>query len=387
MARKTVKDLDEDLQRVEAQLGALVTETETKVNDAVRREILEQLHTLTDTLDRRIDSRFRTAFIFAGVILTLFGAFGFFGVKSMVSTTVEDHIKESTVQELEQIKSTAKNELAQITKIRKAAEDSPLIVLQTDYGDGGYYMGRLKGVIYNINPKARVDVITSKVIDFDVINAAWILWRASTFYPSGTIFVVITNPGGLTSEPVIVETMNGHIYIGHDNGCFDQVVQNYGHKVTYRIASPMLTPKQFGDLFGGVDIFGPTAAYISLGFNLKDAGPQLDNYSQKLPNVQHSVATTQLVGTVMDVDHYGNVTTNLTKADLESAGIRVYRKVMVSINGGDAMTLPFKRTYGNVSKGKSVLILYEGFLQLAINEGDFSTAYNAKRGSKIVITP
>lgn len=93
----------------------------------------------------------------------------------------------------------AKHNLEQIQIARKATEGSPLIVLQTDYGNKGYYMGRLKGVIYNINPYARIDVITAEIADFDLINASWTLWRGSRFYPAGTIFVAITNPGGITS--------------------------------------------------------------------------------------------------------------------------------------------------------------------------------------------
>src|SRR6185503_17701175 len=107
---------------------------------------------------------------------------------------------------------------------------------------------------YNMNPNARIDVITAEVADFDIINAAFTLWRASKYYPSGTIFVVITNPGGATASQVAIETGNGHIYLGHDNGCLDLVVQEYGIRGAYRISAAELTPGQFRDLFGGVDV-------------------------------------------------------------------------------------------------------------------------------------
>ena len=84
--------------------------------------------------------------------------------------------------------------------------------------------------------------------------------------------MAITNPGGLTTDLVLIRTKNDHIYIGHNNGTFDLVVKKYGLDAMYRIASPKLSPPIHEDLFGGVDTLGPTAAKIALGFSLEDVG-------------------------------------------------------------------------------------------------------------------
>jgi S-adenosylmethionine hydrolase len=385
MAR-TVRELEADLARLESKLDDHSRNLDSRIASSVERSSLQQGSALTTSLDNRIDSRFRTAFLFAGVILAVLSASGFLGLRWFVNSAVEHKVGADTIAKLDRMKTDAICKVDEIEIARKACA-APLIVLQTDYGTQSYYMGRLKGVIYSINPHARIDVITAEVADFDIINAAFTLWRASKFYPSGTIFVVITNPGGITTEQIAVETSNGHVYLGHDNGCLDLVVQDYGLKGSYRIACPELTPPQFRDLFGGVDVFGPTAAKFSLGFPCTKAGPQYSHYMPKLPNVQHAVSQDTVVGAVMDIDKYGNATTNISDGDLEQAGIRVNQLCEITLTGvNGSLQLPFKRTYGNVSKGDPLVLLYEGMMQLALNEDNFAVKHQVKRGTLVKIT-
>lgn len=380
---KTTLELEADIVALKRQVDALSTSVADDITSAVKKAELECRNTFIESLDERIHTRFRTATLFAGLILAGFAVVGYIGLPSVIATVIRERIGTNAIKQIEDIRFVAHQELLHIQTIRRASS-SPLIVLQTDFGNKSYYMGRLKGVIYSINPNARIDVITSEVNDFDLVNAAFTLWRASRFYPEGTIFVVITNPGGITAEMVIVETLNKHIYIGHDNGCLDLVVEKFGYRDSYRIASPELTPPQFSDLFGGVDTFGPSAAKLSMGFELSKAGPKLTNYTFKLPQSTHVVGSDNIVGTVMDIDKYGNATLNIEEHDLDQVGIRINGSYRVQLDGGtNRIEIPFKRTYGNVSKGAPVLILYEGLLQLALNEGDFSRTFNINRGTMI----
>jgi hypothetical protein len=261
-----------------------------------------------------------------------------------------------------------------------------LIVLQTDFGSRDHYMSTLKGSIYTLNRSARIEVITAEIREFDVLQAAWTLWRASKHYPKGTVFVVVTNPGGITSSPILVTTANGQIFIGHDNGCFDLVVNDYKFMSGYRLSGPKITPPEFKDLFGGVDMFGPAAARISSGdLRVEDCGTPLDRYVNRLPGLRHEVLANQIKGTVMSSDRYGNVTTNITRHDLESIGARVGNQIVVAW-GETTIRTPLKTTYGLVSQGSDVGILFEDLLQLAVNEGDFTAKYKVKPGQPVVVS-
>jgi len=380
MAKKTLQELETDLEHLRSRFEGL----DHKIEQATHIAALEQCNKMTETLDQRIDARFRIAFVVGGFVLALLGGLGFLGVKSLVPAIVRESIDASTAAEIRKVKAQVDSDVAAIATARKASMGLPLIVLQTDYGDANYYMGRLKGVIYGINPHARVETITAEIADFDRLNAAWTLWRASKHYPLGTIFVVITNPGGLPSKPAVIATRNGQLFVGHDNGCFDLVVQEYGHSKSYTIASPDLSPKEYSDVFGGVDLFGPTAAQLSLGYPLDKVGPATDEYRPKLPAVRHEVKAGRLEGTIMDVDKYGNVTSNLTDKDAEALSIHLGESVRVTVKN-TTIQVPFKETYGNVSKGAPVLLVYESLLQLAINEGNFARKFEVTRGAQVLI--
>jgi S-adenosylmethionine hydrolase len=384
-SRSDIRDLENKLHDLSCSVNELKKRLQDEVSQTAKMWVLEEMKRCGDSIDDKIEKRFKTAFIFAGSILIVLGGLGYLGLQTSLPRMVRQSVGTSTSTEIESIRKNAVNALGDIEKAQIAAKSNPLIVLQTDYGTKAPYMGTLMGVIYNINPQARVQVITSEIEDFDVRNAAWVLWRASRFYPPGTIFVVITNPGGLTSRPVLIITNNGHYYLGHDNGCFDLVVQDYGYKAGYAIASPDLSPKEFRDLFGGSDTFGPAASKLSLGFPLDKVGPSIGAYVPKLPGVRHVIDGNKITGTIMDTDKYGNMTTNLTETDLTAAGIRIGAIVQAKF-GDKILTMPMKETYGHVSKGSPVAIVYEGLLQFAINEGSFSKAYSIANGSEVTIT-
>lgn len=380
MAKKTLQELEIDLKHLRSQVEGLVQ----KVEQATRIAALEQCNKMAETLDQRIDARFRIAFVVGGFVLAILGGLGFLGVRSLVPSIVKESIGASTADEIRNVLAHVRVDAAAISTARQASTGQPLIVLQTDYGSANYYMGRLKGVIYGINPHARVETITAEILDFDRLNAAWTLWRASKHYPSGTIFVVITSPGGLSTRPTVIATRNGQLFVGPDNGCFDMVVQEYGLRRSYTIASPELSPKEYKDLFGGADLFGPTAAHLSLGYALDKVGPASDDYSPKLPEVRRDVRADRLLGTIMDIDKYGNVTSNLTEQDLVTLGVRRGESVRVTVQN-TIIQVPFKETYGNVSKDAPVLLVFESLVQLAINEGNFAREFEVSRGSEVSI--
>lgn len=373
-------------ERLDDRLNKSVLELKATVVDTAKHEAFQVATEIRGTVDHTIDSRFKTTWMIAAVLITLFGAFGYFGLNSLVSKMVNEKIGNDAQRELERISREAKTALVEIQRAQLTARANPVIIIQTDVGPVGPYMGTLMGVIYNVNPRARIQIGTSQIDSFDIAQASWTLWRSARFYPPGTIFVVITSPGGLTSQPVVLRTRNDHFYIGFDNGCFDFVVQYFGHLETYSIASPELTPAKFKDLFGGIDVFGPTAAKLSLGFEPQNIGPRSQLYDHKLPNVVHTLAASEgrANGTIMDIDKFGNATSNLTQEDLQSVGIRLGQMLELKL-GTNILNIPITKTYGFVSKLEPVAIVYDDLFQLAINEGNFKQHFRVNRGMQFQI--
>jgi S-adenosylmethionine hydrolase len=278
--------------------------------------------------------------------------------------------------------------------LRGSTRRAPLIVLQTDYGTKSPYMATLSGSIYSINSDAKISVITADINAFDVAQSAWTLWRASRFYPKQSIFVAIANPGGLTGKPIVIVTKNDQKYVGYDNGTFDYVVDAYGYSQGFEIASPDLTPADSKDLFGGADLFGPTAAKLSIGFPVEKVGPAIAKYVPKLSVPSHVAQSGAVSGAIVDIDGFGNATTNVTSEDMQKAQIKIGDFMKITFAAGACpkgvmvqqqcqLTFPVKSTYGYVSEGMPVAIVYDGCLQLALNTRNFANTYKVTRLSEI----
>ena len=191
----------------------------------------------------------------------------------------------------------------------------------------------------------------------------------------------------MTRNPRLIVTKNGHLYIGHDNGCFDFVVKEHGLVAAYTIASPELTPARLSDAFGGVDLIGPAAAKLASGFPIEKVGPSEDSYEPKLRAIRHEVnrRLRRIEASVLHVDKFGNATTNIQKQDLDDIGLGVGDELAVEI-GGRFFLVPLERIYGDVPAGNRVALLYEGLLQLAVNEGNFAELVGATQGLSVFVT-
>lgn len=375
-----IKKLEEEIHQFHSLL-----QNQKKIENESRIEVLKEIHSVKEGVDEKITKKMNHQIAIIGAILSVLATLGYFGLRSSLPKIIDEKIGVEVKTELKSIMDTAKNSLELIKSIENDVK-KPLIVVQTDYGNNAAYMGSLLGVIYKTNQNARVQISTSGIENFNIIHAAWTLWRSSRLYPVGTIFLAITNPGGTESNvrKVVMITKNDLIFIGHDNGIFDMVVKNLGHKKTYVISSPEFTPVEVKDLFGGVDIFAPTAARISQGCQMDKIGPVDYTYKMKLPGVVHEIQSSFVKGTVMDVDNFANVTLNLSDEDLEKINKRVTNHLKIKFRG-KTISMPLMKTYGDVPKGSLVAIIYDGYLQLAINIGRFNDIYKFQRGDIINI--
>lgn len=265
-----------------------------------------------------------------------------------------------------------------LTPVAFAASPNGLVILLTDYGGDSIYTGVLKGAIYSKNPEARVDAISNSVPSFDILAGAYLLVEACKVFPQGTTFCCVVDPGvGTDRKGIVLETKSGQYFVGPDNGLLALVAERYGVADLREIANPVLWREGVqSTTFHGRDIFGPVSASLAMGAAMSDVGPPLEKMTP-LDSPQSSVSEGIATGVVIRADNYGNLVTNITRADLEALGIEKGTQIEVHIGDG-VFTAPFVNTYADVPEGaRLVLVQSIGLIELAINKGSLSEVLGA----------
>ena len=142
----------------------------------------------------------------------------------------------------------------------------------TDFGLQDHYAGVMKGVILGINPDAVIIDITHGVDTYNIIEASLRLMNYYSFFPEGTVHVVVVDPGvGAGRRPIAVEA-GGYFFVGPDNGVFSLPYENSGVRRIVEITNPKYMLKDVSNTFHGRDIFAPAAAHISSGLEIHKLG-------------------------------------------------------------------------------------------------------------------
>jgi S-adenosylmethionine hydrolase len=253
------------------------------------------------------------------------------------------------------------------------------ITFLTDFGLQDDFVGTCHGVIARIAPEVRVIDVTHGIAPQAVLQGALVLRNTLVYMPVG-VHLAVVDPGvGSERRAVGVQTADGRIFVGPDNGLLMLAADSAGvtaaHELTdarYRLASVSRT-------FHARDVFAPAAAHIAAGVALAELGAAIDPADLRRLDVPEPAAGN---GVVLAIDRFGNVATNLRRDDMVvSPGSRV------------EVELPLDRYYATVAEtfadaGAGELILYEdsyGMITLAISSGDAATLTGVAIGDTITI--
>lgn len=263
-----------------------------------------------------------------------------------------------------------------------------LVAILTDFGTTDYYAGSLEGVIYAANPYARVSAITHEVEPFNVAEGSYILAKSARWYPPGTVFLAEVNPGsGNKYRHIVLETKDGKLFVGPDNGLFSGVMDDLGLSHAYEITnrSMMQGNMNASETFLSLHIYGPVSARLAAGFNPAELGPEVDNLKH-LPFVQPSLNGSDIMGSIVHVDRYGNLITNIPSRLMEKANISLSEQLNITI-GNQSISASFVRTYGDVPLGDWLaLIDSTGDLEVAINMKNAAQTIGAHAGDTVRVS-
>lgn len=268
-----------------------------------------------------------------------------------------------------------------IYKPYKRGLKKPIVTLTTDFGNKDPYVACMKGVILSICPEATIIDITHDISKFDIEEAAYILYRAYSFFPPGTIHVCVVDPGvGTERKPIAIKTRR-YIFVGPDNGVLTIAAEDDGIEDIRVIESRYVMLSEVSYTFHGRDIFAPAAAWIALGYPLEMLGRSIDRIDVvKFDKPQ--ISGGKVIGRIIYVDSYGNLVTNI-KWDLIKDRVTFGEKVRLYYMGNE-VSIPLSRSYGEAPLGELVLIPGSGgFMEISVNMGNASEKLGLKKGDQI----
>jgi S-adenosyl-L-methionine hydrolase (adenosine-forming) len=258
----------------------------------------------------------------------------------------------------------------------------PILTLTTDFGTKDGFVGTLKGVIWSICPTAQIADISHEISPQNILEAAFVLWRAYSFYPPGTVHVVVVDPGVGTPRRPIAVRLGTHTFVGPDNGLFTQI---YGdaEKNSWKVEIAHLTNKKYflpeiSRTFHGRDIFVPVAAHIANGVVLEDLGPMITNPVRlSLPKPEKT--SNGWLAHITVVDIFGNCTT-----DLPAAALLEHENITFHIRGQEVHGLV--ASYGHRQPGELVtLVDSENIIEIAVVNGNAADKLGVQIGDIVEV--
>jgi S-adenosylmethionine hydrolase len=263
----------------------------------------------------------------------------------------------------------------------------PTIVFMTDFGTANDAVAICRAVIFNIVPDVRLTDITHQVTPFSIEEASRFLEGVTPYYPAGTVFLVVVDPGvGTSRKAVIVKSKKGQYFVLPDNGLITPVIERDGFDSAREITNrDWMIQAAVSSTFHGRDIFSPAAAHLAAGWDYHLAGPEVAQLVQLTPK---SSTTTDkgIEGDIIGLDDpFGSLVTDIPVEEFKKLGYNLGDRVTLQINK-KSVSLPYVKTFMDVPVGESLLYIdSRGRAGIAINQGNYSKKFDVTPPSTIFI--
>jgi S-adenosylmethionine hydrolase len=255
-----------------------------------------------------------------------------------------------------------------------------IITLTSDFGLQDHYVSAMKAVILGIAPDVRMVDISHEIPPQDIMAGAWVIRNSAFLFPPGTIHLVVVDPGVGTPRHPVALKVNGHYFVGPDNGIFSLFFEEFDHQA-YKLNNKSFWQEGISKTFHGRDIFAPIAAYLSAGVSIEALGEPIEElvtYHWAVPIADKD----GLQGWVVHIDRFGNLITNISEELLDEH----LQKKQVKIYVGNTMLNRVVSTFGDVEEGEPAgFIGSSGMLEIGINKGNAARMLSVDKGAQISI--
>jgi S-adenosylmethionine hydrolase len=253
----------------------------------------------------------------------------------------------------------------------------PTIVFMTDFGTANDAVAICKAVMLSIAPDARIMDITHQVTPFSIEEGARFLEAVTPYYPAGTVFVAVVDPGvGTSRKAIVVKSRKGQYFVLPDNGLITPVLDRDGLEMAREITNQnWMIQSAISSTFHGRDIFSPSGAHLAAGWDFNLVGPEVPQLVRLTPKIS---TTTEkgIDGDILGLDDpFGSLITDIPGDEFKKLGYNLSDKVVVQVNK-KPVTLPFVKTFMDVPVGDSLLFIdSRGRVSIAVNQGNYSKKF------------
>jgi S-adenosylmethionine hydrolase len=260
-----------------------------------------------------------------------------------------------------------------------------LVSLTTDFGMRDEYVGVMKAVILGIAPGLAIVDISHQVTPQDRQQAAFLLKNAYPYFQSGSVHVVVVDPGVGSQRRIVAMNFDGHYFIAPDNGIFSLLLEGRAPQKLVAVDSRDWFLPQVSRTFHGRDIFAPVAARLASGKPLEELGTTLavETLHHLPPPCPPQRGREHIAGSVVQVDHFGNLTINIDHGLIKEIE-NVAPSADLKIHIADQVIRGLSSCYADAPVGTPLaLVGSRGLLEIAVNQGDARRFFGVARGEAV----
>lgn len=272
-----------------------------------------------------------------------------------------------------------------------AAWSASPLVLQSDFGTKDGAVASMKGVAVSVSPQLDIYDLTHEIPAYNIWEASLRLVQTAEYWPKGTVFVSVVDPGvGTSRKSVVLKTRSGHYFVSPDNGSLTAVAEQLGVDAVREIdeAVNRLANSEKSYTFHGRDVYAYTGARLAAGvISFAEVGPELPAQVVSIPYQKPRFEDNRVLGVIEIHDpQYGNIWTNIDRATFQRLKLIPGDRVTIRISNGEDLvlqqTLPYYPTFGSVPVGEPLMYLNSlSKVSLAINQGNYAETYNIQSGA------
>lgn len=274
------------------------------------------------------------------------------------------------------------------------------LVFQSDFGLVDGAVSAMYGVAYTVEPRLNIHDLTHDITPYNIWEASYRLIQTIRYWPQGTIFVSVVDPGvGSDRKSVVVKTASGHYVVTPDNGTLTHIIRFDGIEAVREIDEHVNRLPRSGEsyTFHGRDVFAYTGARLAAGIiDFEGVGPEMKPEDLvRLPIIEPRLEGSAVCGTIDVLDvRFGSLWTNIPRTLFLQTGVRYGDRVSITIENDTRCVyrniILFAKSFADVYMGEALAYVNSlDCMAVAINQGSFARAYNIGTGNswRIRIAP
>ncbi|MGM9584088.1 MAG: S-adenosyl-l-methionine hydroxide adenosyltransferase family protein [Faecousia sp.] len=266
------------------------------------------------------------------------------------------------------------------------------LVFQTDFGLVDGAVSAMYGVAYSVHPQLNIHDLTHDITPYNIWEASYRLIQTIHYWPQGTVFVSVVDPGvGSDRKSVVVKTTSGHYVVTPDNGTLTHVIRFDGIEAVREIDETVNRLPRSGEsyTFHGRDVYAYTGARLASGIiDFDQVGPSREVSSLvRLPIIEPQLDGNAVCGTIDVLDvRFGSLWTNIPRTLFLKTGVQYGDRVSITIENDTRCVyrniILFAKSFADVYVGEALAYVNSlDCMAVAINQGSFARAYNIGTGN------